>query len=595
MGSALKTADPYLVAFSPLLKTVEKSIEDLLALEGIASGTCRELREKLATHTFNLVVVGQFKRGKTSLINALIGADLLPVGVVPLTSIITVVSYGDAVSIEVVYLHGAREEIAAERLADYVTEKGNPNNTKGVREVLISHPSAWLKGGARIIDTPGIGSIYDHNTDVACQFLPQADAVLFVLSAEQPVGEAERDLLKQVREHASKIFFVLNKADLVSEHDLKEAVDFSQQALAQSMGGAVRLFPVSARLALEGKSKGPPEMTRRSRIPEFFQTLDRFLVEDKGRVLIASVARTLLRIVSQARLNNELEIKSLATPLDELKEKLRAFEHKKQEAVRAKKEYALLLDGEVKELLKNVVETDLDAFKARLARQVTESTGRRFDQQRQLPSGKLREALEQHVIAEIRSAVDRWRHDEDKKVGAAFRVLCAKFTTKVDGMVDELYRFSSQLFAIPFESIQAESGWREQPDMYYKFWSEPTSLGILASSAVLSLPKFIGDRLLLRQAQRFGEESVDTQSGRVRYDFAQRLDRSARDFKVKILDRIDATVGGIENAVNKGTAMGKAGAAEFERREGTLSARTRGLDDIKARLLAVMERVNGCI
>jgi hypothetical protein len=226
------------------------------------------------------------------------------------------------------------------------------------------------------------------------------------------------------------------------------------------MGGAVRLFPVSARLALEGKSGDGDEAMRKSRLPVFFRALHGFLMEEKGRVLIASVGRSLLRIVSQARLNNELEIKSLATPLGELKEKVRAFERKKEEAVLAKKEYALLLDGGVKELLNNVVEPDLDAFKARLAREITESVDRHFNQHRALPSGKLREALEEHVIAEIRRAFDRWRLEEDERVGAAFRELCATFASRIDGMVDELCRFYSQLFAIPFDSIQAESAWR---------------------------------------------------------------------------------------------------------------------------------------
>lgn len=129
--------------------------------------------------------------------------------------------------------------------------------------------------------------------------------------------------------------------------------------------------------------------------------------------------------------------------------------------------------------------------------------------------------------------------------------------------------------------------------MYYKFWSEPPSLKILASFAVLALPKVIGDRLLLRQARRFGEESVETQSGRVRYDFAQRLERSARDLKAMILGRIDATIGGIGSAVKRGTTMGEIGAAEYERKKGSLSTKARSLDDIRVRLLYVMEHADG--
>lgn len=150
-------------------------IEDLLAIENIRSSSCEELRDKIRANTFNLVVVGQFKRGKTSLINALIGNEILPVSVVPLTSIVTIMTYGDALRVKVYFNDDRTAEIKPESIPEYVTEN----------------------------------SIYQHNTDIAYQYLPKSDAALFLLSVDQPMSKAEIDFLHDVKEYSNKIMFLL--------------------------------------------------------------------------------------------------------------------------------------------------------------------------------------------------------------------------------------------------------------------------------------------------------------------------------------------------------------------------------------------------
>ncbi|MFN3398115.1 MAG: dynamin family protein, partial [Sulfurimicrobium sp.] len=247
------------------LGELRQCLADAEGLSGIPPGELRALQARVQSSVFRLVVVGEFKRGKSSVLNALIGADILPVGVVPLTAIATLLEYGAEPAVRVVFLDGSERQVPLETLWDFVTEKGNPANEKGVSEVHIAWPSAWLKSGVRLVDTPGIGSIYRHNTDVTYRFLPKADAVLFLLSVDQPVGQAEQDFLKEVREYAGQIFFLLNKTDLLSEADLAESVAFTSRVLAEIMGGAVPVFPVSARLALEGRKSGAKGLLEKSR------------------------------------------------------------------------------------------------------------------------------------------------------------------------------------------------------------------------------------------------------------------------------------------------------------------------------------------
>jgi len=130
-------------------------IDAALRIDGLNRAICDELKNKIKQNVFNLVVLGQFKRGKTSLINALLSAEILPTAVVPLTSIATIIKHGETLHVNVFFNNGNVIEIDPVELNQYVTEKGNPKNEKDVQQVVITYPSPYLKDGVRLIDTPG--------------------------------------------------------------------------------------------------------------------------------------------------------------------------------------------------------------------------------------------------------------------------------------------------------------------------------------------------------------------------------------------------------------------------------------------------------
>lgn len=301
-------------------------LAEAAAQGGVDREACARLQNKLAKGHFNLVVAGAFKRGKSTVINALLGAELLPVGVIPVTSVVTLLKYGPAPKAAVGFVTGEEREVPLAQIAQYATERANPGNIKGVSEVTVAHPSEWLRGGTRLVDTPGIGSVHQHNTDVAYRFLPQADAVLFVAAADQPIGRAELDFLSHIRQYAGKVFCLLNKADYLSADQLTES---AAHAVREALGGAVPVLPVSARLALEGGSNRSPELLERSGFPDLQRRLKRFLDEEKEEVWLVTLANHLLHILSQTRLTNELEARSLTAPLENLEANRRAFARKK--------------------------------------------------------------------------------------------------------------------------------------------------------------------------------------------------------------------------------------------------------------------------
>jgi GTPase SAR1 family protein len=577
--------------YSHLKDELLTCIDSVSAIE-IPNCLCEELREKIQNNVFNLVVLGQFKRGKTTLINALLGAEILPTAIVPLTSIATILKHDDVLKINVYFNDGRVTEINPDNLSEYVTEKGNPKNEKDVQEVVITYPSPYLKDGVRLIDTPGVGSIYQHNTDIAYQYLPKSDAALFLLSVDQPVSKAELDFLKDVREYSNKIFFLQNKADYVDAEDLKESISFSKKVIEECMDYEVKIFPLSAKLALDGKLNGKSELLGKSFLPEFENILNTFLMEEKGKVLLLSVSNSILRVLSQALFELGLEMKSLTIPVEELKVKIEMFENKKKEVMREKQDFDILLDGEVDRLVKKGLIEDLKEFKQETTTVLSAGMITFYQNNRSLSSRELNNAMETFVIDEVKNVYNNWWAKEDGKLASAFESICSRFITKINETVDALFKFSSELFAIPFEAFKAEELWTVKPSFYYKFKEEPVMLEVLSKSFTLSLPKFVGDKIILKKMKDYLLEMLDTQGGRVRYDFVERLDKSKLDFRWEMFERIEATIKGISSAIEKGMNQKSKGEKAVEERKAALLETQDRMDVIRDKLVTIREQVS---
>jgi GTPase Era involved in 16S rRNA processing len=579
--------------YAGLKNDLLECIDDMLGVEAIRECPCEELREKIRENAFNLVVVGQFKRGKTSLINALLGADILPVAVVPLTSIVTIMTWGEALRIKVHFIDNRTAEIKPESLPEYVTEKGNPKNEKAVREVVVTYPSPYLKDGVRLIDTPGVGSIYQHNTDVAYQYLPKSDAALFLLSVDQPMSRAELDFLKDVKEYSNKIFFLLNKADYLPEPDLRESMEFSRNTLKENLGHDVMLFPMSARLALDGTLKSSNELLERSLLPGFSRALNDFLIKEKGNVLVRSAAGNLQRTVSQARFELELELRSLDTPLETLRKKIAVFEDKKREVMSEKQDFDILLDGETKKLGGELLDGDITRFRKDLLEHEQTHLEEQYNALKSLPSRKLRSSLEQTIIEHVLQAFNTWRALEDERLAKAFEAICRRYATRINDTVDSLMKFSSDLFEIPFEAIKTEMLWSDKTRFSYKFRDEPVGLQIVASSLTLALPKIIGDKIILKKMKEYLVRVVDMQAGRLGADFEERLDRSKLEFRWDMLRKIDTAIEGIGSAIEKGMKQRTRSEKEIAERKNALLETSRKVDILGARLSRIRESAQG--
>ena len=227
-----------------------KRTHELLAADEACKGHASQVKhliEKLENRQMAVSIIGQFKRGKSSLSNAILGDKIMPVGIVPITSAVTKVVYGEKAA-EVHFMNGVVQEIEFEELSAFISEQENANNERGVEEVVLHSPSPFLQDGLVFVDTPGVGSFHQNNTETAYLYMKESDAVIFLLSVDSPINQIEIDFLQGTKEFAGKFYFAVNKVDTVGEDDLKAYMDYCEKILCHLMETKdVKLFPVSAK------------------------------------------------------------------------------------------------------------------------------------------------------------------------------------------------------------------------------------------------------------------------------------------------------------------------------------------------------------
>jgi len=267
----------------------------------------RELFSRLAEDRFNLVVVGRFSRGKTSLMNAVLGVDRLPTGIRPLTSVITTVSYGTTDKAVIHYAGlSIPQEVRLAELPQYITEQGNSGNRRNVRIADVQLRAELLRRGFHFVDTPGLGSPIIENTRTTERFLPEADAFVLVTSFEGPLSDEEVRFLHTARASGKVVFVVVNKLDIATPRERDDALRYLRDQLRGLLDGqGLGIFPLSARDGLAAKQNRDERQLAASGVPAFETKLVRFLIEEKSRVFLVGMCRRIGQLFRELPCRNE--------------------------------------------------------------------------------------------------------------------------------------------------------------------------------------------------------------------------------------------------------------------------------------------------
>ncbi|HOJ52167.1 MAG TPA: dynamin family protein [Syntrophales bacterium] len=199
----------------------------------------------------DVAILGQFKAGKSSFINSLIGRRLLPVGVIPVTTVITRLKYGEREKAIVTHFDGTQEEIPLERLEEFTSEAKNPANKKDVAVVDIELPSLDDYEGLRFVDTPGLGSVFKYHMETSEQWLPEVGAAILAVSAERPLAENDVQLIRELLRYTPRIVLMITKVDLITPEQRQEIIKFFQETLNRELNREFPIFLYSNREGME--------------------------------------------------------------------------------------------------------------------------------------------------------------------------------------------------------------------------------------------------------------------------------------------------------------------------------------------------------
>ena len=270
---------------------------------------------KLDAEQFHLVVLGEFNHGKSTFVNALLGAAVLPVGITPTTAAINHIVWSDAPRARAVLDHpSAVVEVDPARLGDWVTIEGADmkREAERVRYVEVGWPAEILRDHVTLVDTPGVNDINEQRAEITYGYIPRADACLFLLDGAQVLKASERSFLEQriLRRSRDKLIFVIGKMVLLAADEREEAVAFCRRNLEKIVADPV-IFPVSARRFLAGQ----PEASGMLPLRDY---LARYLRDERGRILLDNGVGDALRTASYLRSSLSIKRHSLTLSMEEL-------------------------------------------------------------------------------------------------------------------------------------------------------------------------------------------------------------------------------------------------------------------------------------
>ena len=532
-------------------------------------------RRRLEEERVNLVVLGEFKRGKSTLVNALVGVEVVPTGVLPLTAVVTVVRYGEKRRLLVAFADGGRQEVAPAEIAEFATEAGNPHNRRGVGLLTVELPAPLLAHGVQLVDTPGIGSVYLHNTETALGFLGQVDAALFTLAADQPLSDAEQELIRGAAERVPRIFFALNKIDHLDEREREETVAFVRGRLGALLGVEPELYPVSAR--------------RGDGLDALRQRLERFAVDERSGVLARSVRSLAASFAAEAVQALRFEARAVELPLNELEQKLTEFRARAAELARTRDEAAQLLDQAAHRLIAETVNEPLLSLAAREGPELVERLETYVADQGKIAPRALAEQLDAWTQRTVRDRFDRLAQEYEARIAGQLAALHERYAERVDRILRELDDAAAEVFGTRAGRRAPEVGLRHPSRFTFKLHdAEREMLDQLASLAAASVPGALGRRLVQHQAEERLRLLLDRHAGRLRSDLASRIEASVREYERELAFVVREAIASVEAAVER---------AGHEHRSGRLhvSARLDELQRVERRVSELQTQLaDGC-
>ncbi len=493
-----------------------------------AAEESRELAARVSEGRFYLACIGQFKRGKSTLINALVGEPVLPVGVVPVTAVPTVVRYGPQKQARIKFRDGAWQSIAVSDLELYVAEEHNSQNSKGVIGAEVFLPGGLLATGMCIVDTPGLGSVFTGNTAATQAFVPHIDAALVVVGADPPLAGEELAMVEAMGRRVGSLIVVLNKADRTSDVERAAAAEFTRQVLERSLqrpAGAI--LEVSAAERLENREP--------DRDWAKLQALLQGLVEDSGRKLVQAACERGVQRLSEQLLAIVLEEReALERPIEESERRIAALTATIADAERSMREVEFLWMAEQRRLSDLFVTRHKEFIRSTLPQAQVEF-GRAVRAAPRAMGPAHRRAVMSVAQGIAQRMVLPWLHAEQEAGELEYRQAAKRFVETANDFLRKLAESGIRELARMPNALDPESGFRTRSQFLFRDLIEiaqPASPLRWISDLVLGL---VGARgAIERDGRDFLERLLEVNCSRVQNDVLKRVEESRGKLQAEI-------------------------------------------------------------
>jgi len=560
--------------------------------DGTGNERLLAVKEQLISNHFNLVVLGQFKRGKTTLINSLVGNEILPSSVVPLTSIITILKFGNKVRCDIFMNDGTEQSIEIEELHDYVTESGNPKNVRGVKCASIEYPIPLLEKGMQLVDTPGIGSTFLHNTETTYEFLDHLDAAVFLMSADVPISQVEKELLETIKSSTQKIFFVLNKVDNLTVEEITEMSVHNTNVLRE-MGFTVQeIWPISARKALKAKTSNDEGLLLESGLSNMENAIGEFLSTEKGKIVLNTAISKTKRITLQILSQIAIETKTLTDSEEVLENKIGTFHKLNTNLKKDKEDIAYLIKGETIKLNKRVEEI-LQGFDDTETARIRECLNSFYEENQNANPTTLREDMQKAIKAEIVKGFDLFKEDIEVVISDSIQETFNRYTKRSNEIMQEFKTAAEQLFEVPMQQSDLSIDLAEDKRFFYMV-QDGTSMTEEDVKSILRtfMPKSISRKMVLKEMIDLVASEVGRNCGRTRSSLASRIGTTFKQYSKEISSLGNELIENIEQAMQKGKNIRRDSAESIKNELATLSNTSGKLEENAKKLEGLWDEIN---
>lgn len=396
------------------------SIAKRVGAKSLGAHLSTTVAKKLEEDRFHLVVVGEFNHGKTTFVNALLGANILPVGVTPTTAVIHHLEYSAEPRAEVVFASEARAMLPFDQVRMFSVggtraPQHGPSEAPrldpapdDIKYLEVGYPAELLRERIVLVDTPGVNDLSLQRADITYSYIPRSDAVLFLLDAGQPLKESERVFLQQklLGQSRDKIIFVVTKRDIWDESEEREALAYIRTELAKLVKAPV-LFAVSAERALGGDQAG-------SGMTELVEHLTHFLAEERGRILLDNALGQGVQSAELLRKGIDARRRAFAMSFEELERRIGYLERDLAGQSRTIDERRAGIREEVS-AIRAWVKRDLDHFVDDVIRQIPE-----------VVDNASTDDIKLHLGSFLERTFADWAQAETKEIAGALETLAEK-------------------------------------------------------------------------------------------------------------------------------------------------------------------------